>query len=323
MKKTLAIVFVAIFVVAGVVGVTAAVASKNAPQKTALDDTNEKATSSNLYEVVEFVPPKKTVYSLSEVYSIDISTEKGEEKFVQQVNFDGTGMSMTIKNQQTGKTNKYEYSCQYFNLDGQEIKSEDPLAFNFNPGVNTVLTAGEYTTEIMLTTEDNESVLHEMTFTLVEDTSENTQTPTEKPSEAETQPNKPVADKNNDKDNKEEESAETLVIPQLRNFWYHSNNPNRCTIEITNQNENTLSLTICSSNENATKIATAKVTVTLNDVYEDNIIRGNGSFEYTDSFGNSGTGTLNVSENVILMVINEEYNAGRGFGISNSTGKYL
>lgn len=332
MKKKLLSILLVVAVIVGVAGVTISVASKTTPQKAVINDTDEKATTSKLYEVVDFVPPTKTVYSLSEVYTVDLSTKEGEKRFVQGLDFDGTGMSMTVKNQKTGETKKYEYTCEYFNLEGEEIKCEGALSFYFNPELNTVLTAGEHTTEIMLVTDDSECVMHEMTFTLIDDTIKETQAPNKKPTQAETQPqtqtntqqSKPVADKNTNPDSKQDKPVENLVIPQMRTLWYHSNNPNGCTIEITNQKGNTLSFTICCTNEKATKIATADVTVTLNDVYEDgSIVRGNGSFEYTDSFGNSGTGTLNVSENVILMVINEEHNAGRGFGISNSTGKYL
>ena len=336
MKKKLLALLIVVAVLTGVTCVTAAVINKPVSAKPVPGNTNIKTTESNIYEVVDFVPPTKTVYSLSEVYTIDISTEPGEVKFVQNLDFDGTGMSMTVKNKNTGETSTYDYTCDHFNLEGEHIKCEGALSFYFNPGVNTVLTEGEHTTEVMLITDDGECVMHETTFYLVDDSEKDTQSDTESEkntdgknqdikiktpeSTQKNEPQKPVSDK----DDAKEETDEQLVLPPLHSIWVHYNNPHGCTIEITNQNGNTLDFTICSTNVNATKIATADVTVTLNEVYKDgDIIRGNGTFEYTDSFSNSGTGTLNISENAIILVINEEYNAGRGFGISNNTGKYL
>ncbi len=119
-------------------------------------------------------------------------------------------------------------------------------------------------------------------------------------------------------------SEDTLVIPTLTGVWKHETHPNNCAIEVNMQCGNTLDMTISVANDRATKIALANVTVTLDKVYDDGVvIRGEGSFEYTDSFGNKGTGTASVSENVILLVINEEYNAGCGWGISYATGDYI
>ncbi len=119
-------------------------------------------------------------------------------------------------------------------------------------------------------------------------------------------------------------SAEELVIPTVTGTWKHEKFTSNCAIEVNMQCGNTLDMTICVSNDGATKIALSRVSVTLDEVYDDGaIIRGNGSFEYTDSFGNEGTGSVSVTENIILLVINEEYNAGRGWGISRATGDYL
>ncbi len=326
MKKTLLMILVAVVVITSVIGVTTAVSIKNVSKKPASNDTDIKTVSSEDYEVIEFIPPEKTVYSLSEVYTVDISTNEYEKNFVQQIDFDGTGMSMTIKHKKTGETQKYDYSCEFFNLEGEIVKCENYLTFNFNPEINTVLAEGEHTVSVVLRLGEGETIVHDMSFTLVDDTTEKSNTPsqTENKAETNTQSKNPVSKPSENTNDNQENHVDKLVVPQLRTIWYHTNNPNGCTIEIENQNGNTLDLVICSSNENATKIATAKVSVTLDDVYFDGaIVRGNGAFEYTDSFGNSGTGTLNVSENVIILVINEEYNAGRGFGISYNTGKYL
>lgn len=327
MKKTISLLLVAVFVVASVVGVTAAVSNNIKPAKVPMD-TNEEATSSELYEVVDFVPPEKTVYSLSDVKNIDISIDDNENRFVQHIDFDGTGMSITVRNKETGETTKYDYECEYFDFEGEPLKCEGALSFYFNPGVNVVLTEGKHTTEIMLITDDSECVLHEMEFTLVDDTKKETEQPTqaqtkaqsENKSQTKTETNKPA--NNNTVDT--QETIDEVVLPELRSTWYHNSNPTGCVIKVNNQNGNTLDLTVSLSNENATKIALADINVTLSDVYYDgNIIRGEGSFNYTDSFGNEGTGGISVSENVIILVFDEEYNAGRGFGIANATGKYL
>ncbi len=325
MKKTLIIILTVIFAVDSVIGVTAAV-SKNT-KNAVIKDNSYQLTSSEVYEVVEFIPPQKTVYSLSDVYTIYLGPdESGKENFVQNIDFDGTGMSMTVKNKETGKVEKHDYTCEYFDLEGEEIKCENALSFKFEPGINTVLKEGIYTTSVILATHDSHTVIHEMEFTLISDekpvatphTEPQTQTPTQTLT-------KPATDKSdNNSTDTQQTTSDELVIPDITRTFYHVNNPSGCAVIVNSQNNNTLSITISVSNENATKIALADVTVTLDDVYFDGIlVRGEGSFEYTDSFGNAGTGTISVSENTIILVINEEYNSGKGFGITYATGKYI
>lgn len=338
MKKTISMVLIAIFVISSVIGVTAVISKNNIIKKPPLDTIAENTTSSEHYEVIEFVPPEKTVYSLNDVYTVDLSTNEEEKKFVQQIDFDGTGMSMTVKNNKTGDIKKHDYTCSHFNLEGEYIKTEGCLTFNFNPGINTELTEGKYTTQVVLTLEDGECIFQEMEFTLTDDTTNKpsaqtqtepiTETPQKQQAENKTQLSDTSTDKetNDDKHdtNSDKTNTDEITIPQLKNIWCHARNPRGCTIRILSQDGNSFDMQICSSNEDATKIATADVSVTLKDVYYDgSVVRGNGSFEYTDSFGNTGTGTINVSENVILMVINEGYNAGSLWGISNTTGKYI
>lgn len=331
MKKILAIVLIAIFVVVSVVGVTATV-SKSAKPIT-LNNSDIVLTSSEHYEVVEFTAPEKTVYSLSEdVYTIDVGVDKnGNDSFLQQVNFDGTGMSITVKNTRTNKTEKHDYSCEYFDLDGRKMKCENCLSFKFEPEKNTILTQGEYITQVILTTNDGSMVLYNMTFTLVDDTIKQppTQAPTQEPTTPQNEANnveKNIAPDNNESDieySENEETEDEVVLPQIRSVWYAENNPNGCSICINSQQGNTLNLTVSAVRGKSSQIATSDITVTLDCEYDDSIVRGYGGFEYTDSFGNCGTGSISVSENVIILVINEEYNSGRGWGISHNTGKYL
>ena len=322
MKKLLSIILIAVFSVSTVVGVTAAV--KN--------NTNDITfASSDIYEVIEFVEPDKTVYSLSEdVYSFNIDTdENGEEVFQQQVDFDGTGMSMTVRNTQTGKIEKHEYSYEYFNYEGEELKCEYGLHFKFDPPLNTILTEGEYTAKVLLVTEDSQPVYHDMKFTLVDETKKETQAKAEIPTQTKSEDDvkaetKSTADKlNNNTDTDNQEIVDKTVLPTLRTVWYNENCPKGCTITINSQEGNTLNFTITSSKENYSQIATSDITVTLDTEYDGTLVRGYADFEYVDSFKNSGTGSISVSENVIILVINEEYNSGRGWGISHTTGKYL
>ena len=119
-------------------------------------------------------------------------------------------------------------------------------------------------------------------------------------------------------------SEDELIIPTITGTWKHEKFPSNCSIDVNMQCGNTLDMTITVANDRLTKIAYSHVEVTLDNVYDDGVvIRGEGSFEYTDSFGNEGTGIVSASENVILLIINEEYNAGRGWGISRATGDYI
>lgn len=328
MKKVLLILLIAIFVVSSVVGVTAVV-SNNLNHTTVAMDTDETIASSELYEVIEFIPPEKTVYSLSDVETIDISIDENEERFVQDIDFDGTGMSMTVKHKETGKITKYDYTCEYFDLEDMKLKCEGVLSFYFNPGVNVVLTEGKHTTEIILITDEDECVMHEMEFTLVDDTKPEKQTPTEVVTQATTEAdteikNKVPADNSSENTCTDNQDSENYaVIPTLRTVWYNENNPSGCKIVINSQEGNTLDFTVSSQRNDSAQIATSDITVTLDSEYDGSIVRGHADFEYVDSFGNSGTGSVSVSENVIILVINEEYNDGRGWGISHTTGKYL
>lgn len=325
MKKTLIIILTVIFAVGSVIGVTAAV-SKNT-KNAVIKDNSYQLTSSEVYEVVEFIPPQKTVYSLSDVYTTYLGPdENGKENFVQNIDFDGTGMSMTVKNKGTGKVEKHDYTCEYFDLEGEEIKCEKCLSFKFEPGINTVLKEGIYTTSVILTTHDSHTVIHEMEFTLISDekpvATPHIETQTQAPAQTPTNPVANNSDSNSD--DTEQPPSDELVMPDITRTFVRTNDPSGSAIIVNSQNGNTLDITISISNENATKIAYTDVTVTLEDLYFDgSLVRGEGYFEYTDSFGNAGTGSVAVSKNVIILVINEEYNSGKGFGITYATGKYI
>ncbi len=116
---------------------------------------------------------------------------------------------------------------------------------------------------------------------------------------------------------------DTLVMPQLKNSWQKANNPQGCSITVNSQFGNELYLTITSMRGNAAQIATADVCVTLDKLHsEDGCIYGEGSFEYTDSFGNSGTGSVSINEYVIILTV-DETNTASSWGIANATGRYI
>ncbi len=147
-----------------------------------------------------------------------------------------------------------------------------------------------------------------------------TDAPTDAPAAEETQAQ---ADTDDDDAGVEVQSDDELVVPDVTGLWKNENNLDGCTIEVTNQNGNTMDLAITSVRGNAAQIATFNITVTLDTQMVGPSVRGEDSFEYTDSFGNTGNCTVSVSENVITLVVTEESNAGGNWGIANATGDYI
>ncbi len=116
---------------------------------------------------------------------------------------------------------------------------------------------------------------------------------------------------------------DTLVMPQLKNSWQKATNPQGCSITVNSQFGNELYLTITSMRGNAAQIATADVCVTLDKLHsEGGCVYGEGSFEYTDSFGNSGTGSVSINECVIILTV-DQTNTASSWGIANATGRYI
>lgn len=142
-----------------------------------------------------------------------------------------------------------------------------------------------------------------------------TQAPTKKPATKPTQPTNSPSTSNSTCD-------EMPVMPNLIGVWGNLDNGGYC-VRITNQNGNRIDFTIESRNLNNTKIATADISVTLDTCYEENGIGGTAGFRYCDSFGNSGTGSIIISGNLIDLTICEEYNSCSGWGIGIGTGTYI
>lgn len=127
-----------------------------------------------------------------------------------------------------------------------------------------------------------------------------------------------------------ETTAETTVptesdvtMPDVTGVWKHEINTDACTVEVTSQSGNDISFTVTSVRGNAAQIATCDLSVTLDTEFDGTIVRGYAEFDYEDSFGATGTGSISVSENVILLVIEEENLNGATWSISNATGDYI
>lgn len=152
-------------------------------------------------------------------------------------------------------------------------------------------------------------------------TEKETTAPTQAATEAETTAPQQTQTSNENTDT--QQNSDEDVMPTLKSLYQNTITPANRIITINSQDGNTLNLTISSSNEGATKIATADVTVKLVDVDTDGVAHGDGYFDYIDSFGNSGTGRISVSESAIYLEITEAYNSGSGWTIANASGKYI
>ncbi len=120
----------------------------------------------------------------------------------------------------------------------------------------------------------------------------------------------------------EDTTDNELTLPDVTGTWKHGNNINGCSVQIFNQDGNKIDFMIESTNEDATKIATAKVSVELDLWHDGSVVRGESNFEVTDSFGNSGKGRISVSENVVTIILDDFTNVS-SWGIGNTSGNYF
>ena len=134
--------------------------------------------------------------------------------------------------------------------------------------------------------------------------------------------NIPITEATFEKSNTVHTSDSKYVLPDLRGTWVLESNPLGRSVQVVKQDGNDLELLITAVRGNASQIATARVSVSLDPYFDGSVVRGTADFEYTDSFGNKGTGSVSASENVILLVINEEERVS-SWGIANSTGDYI
>lgn len=122
------------------------------------------------YELVDFKAPDKTVYTMDDIYEISLLDTDGVSRaFYQQIDFDGTGASMTIRNKETGETEKYEYEYTYIMVGGEKLRCESSIFFDFHTEKNEVLTNGFYTALAIVMTPDDQCIQHTFTFTLADE----------------------------------------------------------------------------------------------------------------------------------------------------------
>ena len=155
-----------------------------------------------------------------------------------------------------------------------------------------------------------------------------TEKTTETQKTASTQTQNTKADTKEEDTNKAENTSNEQTSVQsdrsVMGLCYRNiSNPDHCSLEVKNQYGNTIDFTISSSNENYSHIATADISVTFDNVDESGVPYGVSEFEYTDSFGNSGTGEIDFNSCRTILTINETDNAGSVWSIANASGKFL
>lgn len=150
------------------------------------------------------------------------------------------------------------------------------------------------------------------------------QTPTEKAIEKAAVAEKTSTTKSSDKDSYEiyDDEYNTPVMPDLIGLWGNMDNGG-CSIQIVKQEGNKLDIVIESRNQNGTHIATSKITVTLDTCYDEDGISGTAGFDYYDSFGAGGRGSIIISGDHIELTINEEFNPCAAWSIGNASGSYV
>ena len=309
MKKTLLYLLLSCIAVAALFGVTAIVADNRMTENFDLNNISSKN-----YEVVYFVPPYRTIYYMSEVVTTEYTDDDGNKQHSYHLPFDGTGMSITVKHKKTGKVKNYNYDCEYFELDGETIKYENPISFNNDLDSKFRYSEGEHTTSVVLTTDDGEIVMHDFTYTIVDDAKVNSPTTAEQT---------PTEIKYQTPPTENDESGKQLILDDVRGVWHHQINQKNCKIEITEQNSNELQFTITVSNERGTQVAIAVVSATLDDIRElDGVLYGQGDFVYKDTFHNASTGKIKVSKDSLTLSLTQGYNSNRGWSIMRAIGEY-
>ena len=120
-----------------------------------------------------------------------------------------------------------------------------------------------------------------------------------------------------------DKTDDSMVMPDLIGLWGNPDAPG-CSVRIVNQSGNTIDFVIESRTENYSKIATAKVSASLETFYDENgVLSGSSAFEYSDSFDCSGIGYIVISGNTLYLTIEQDDNQVSNWSISNATGTYV
>ena len=329
MKKTILLLLISTFATALLFSVTALM-SKTYSER-AIDST---ISTSSAYTILHFEPPIKNVYTLDEIncYIPNEGSDCPNHTLKQEIEFDGEGMFMIVKDA-NNNVRTYEYSCEYFEIDGQILKFEEYFKFDFDIEENLneygLLEERIYTANVILVTDNGDCITHDFDFFIEDapatptDTQSAPQPSTEKITETQEPTEKPT-EKLTEKPTEKPTEKSNLVIPTLKKHWNKANETGQH-IEILSQNGNKLTMIITNAND-ASDIVSTEFTVTLNNVYEsDGLIKGNGTFHYTDSLGIKGVGVIIVSKNTIILDMSSQYPAGQNTGwcVNTSTGKYI
>lgn len=111
-------------------------------------------------------------------------------------------------------------------------------------------------------------------------------------------------------------------IPDFTGTWKHTTNDG-CSIQVVRQDDNQVDLTIQSCNANATKIATSRLRLELNVWIEnDGKVFGDARFNYADSYGSGGRGSILITDDKITLKLNEEFNPCAAWSIAPCAGEY-
>lgn len=312
MKKTVLYLILSFLAVAVLFSATAFFIQNS----TAFNSDSITIKPSDDYEIIDFVEPEKKIYYLSDVETKTSIKVDGDDTlhFQQCIDLDGTGMEMTVKHKKSGEVKTYKYNGYYFELDGEQIKCEGPisnstLSLQYETKLDTILTPANRQAKVLLVTDNGDHVLHDWSFSLMCD------------------PNSNLSSHSHDEEDvhveKETTEAGLPILPDITRAWHHSNQPDQNIVTITNQDDNSFTLNIVSIKDQASQVATADVPITLKNVHKNgSIVAGECKFEYTDSYGNKGYGVINVHEDAIILVIQEVFNTGASWSISNATGVY-
>lgn len=112
-----------------------------------------------------------------------------------------------------------------------------------------------------------------------------------------------------------------IDLPDVTGTWKHVDD-NGCSIQVVKQEGNRLYLTIESHNSNYTKIATSRLILTLDTHTNNKGVFGIAFFNYSDSFGSGGRGSIVVYEDQISLDINKEFDPCAAWNITAAKGDY-
>lgn len=148
-----------------------------------------------------------------------------------------------------------------------------------------------------------------------------TELPTKASSEIATQPESQA------KNEPEKFTSDDLVLCDVTGSWNHVETNGHHSINITEQNGNTITMTIQAIRGQASQIAIADVTVNMvvdaaGGVMSDNL-GGKGTFTYEDSFLNQGQGEIIIyGPNNLTLYLNQTSDSSGGWGIGAAAGDY-